>query len=290
MHPTISYHLATARAAELRSQAQRDALARAARHARTHKLEHAAPRLAAAGRRLLTSLRPRGRWRGGMRQAGRAQALVPPSADCRLSAGGTVEPEDQPHGGGLARAVRAQEPGDQAWPDREAQAVDRSVAPYRCEPPDLNHLARARRHEPPKSVPCSRTLSRHSRPSCCWSARACHQHYWQHALLRPVSGQTRTSTNRLARPYRPFGCHTRKPRSHHVAAHIGYFPLPVAVPSGSRPNLRDRSSQRCSLGRLLDVRGPLICGAGDARGECDCGLCCGSHAGIVPLPGRSAIP
>jgi len=59
MDPTISYYLATARAAELRSQAQRDALARAARHARTHKLEHAAPRLAAAGRRLLTSLRPR---------------------------------------------------------------------------------------------------------------------------------------------------------------------------------------------------------------------------------------
>ena len=112
MHPTISCHLATARAAELRSQAQRDALARAARHARTHKLEHAAPRLAAAGRRLLTSLH-RGRWRGG--DAGGwsgAQVLVPPSAECRLSAGGTVEPEDQPHGGGLARAVRAQEPGD----------------------------------------------------------------------------------------------------------------------------------------------------------------------------------
>jgi len=60
MHPTISYYLATARAAELRSQAQRDALARAARHARRHKLEHAAPRLAAAGHRLLISLRPRG--------------------------------------------------------------------------------------------------------------------------------------------------------------------------------------------------------------------------------------
>lgn len=99
MHPTIIYHLATARAAELRSQAQRDALARAARHARTHKLEHAAPRLAAAGRRLLTSLRPRGHWRGG--DAGGwsgAQVLVPPSAECRLSAGGTAEPEDQPHG------------------------------------------------------------------------------------------------------------------------------------------------------------------------------------------------
>ena len=95
MHPTIIHHLATARAAELRSQAQRDALARAARHARTHKLEHAAPRLAAAGRRLLTSLRPRGRWRGG--DAGGwsgAQVLVPPSADCRLSAGGT-EPARQ---------------------------------------------------------------------------------------------------------------------------------------------------------------------------------------------------
>jgi hypothetical protein len=57
MHPAISCYLATARAAELRNQAQQDALARAARHARTHKLEHAAPRLAAAGRRLLTSLR-----------------------------------------------------------------------------------------------------------------------------------------------------------------------------------------------------------------------------------------
>jgi hypothetical protein len=57
MHPTIINQLAAARAAELRSQAQRDALARAARRARTHKLEHAAPRLAAAGRRLLTSLR-----------------------------------------------------------------------------------------------------------------------------------------------------------------------------------------------------------------------------------------
>jgi len=38
MHPTISSYLAAARAAELRSQAQRGALARAARHARTHKL------------------------------------------------------------------------------------------------------------------------------------------------------------------------------------------------------------------------------------------------------------
>jgi hypothetical protein len=60
MHPTISYYLATARAAELRSRAQRHALARAVRHARKRKLVHAAPRLAAAGRSLLTSLRLRG--------------------------------------------------------------------------------------------------------------------------------------------------------------------------------------------------------------------------------------
>jgi hypothetical protein len=126
MHPTISCYLATARAAELRSQAQRDALARAARHARTHKLEHAAPRLAAAAHRLLTSLRPRRRWRRGDAEGwSAAQGLVPPSAGCRVFAGGTVEPEDQPNGGGLARAVRPQELGDQAWPDREAQAVDR---------------------------------------------------------------------------------------------------------------------------------------------------------------------
>jgi hypothetical protein len=60
INPAISYYLVTDRATELRSQAQRAALARAARHARTHKLEHAAPGLAAAGRRLLTYLRPRG--------------------------------------------------------------------------------------------------------------------------------------------------------------------------------------------------------------------------------------
>jgi hypothetical protein len=84
MHPTISYHLATVRAAELRSQAERAALARAARHPRTHKLEHAAPRLAAAGRRLLTSLRPPGRWRGG--DAGGwsgAQVHVGDRVECR---------------------------------------------------------------------------------------------------------------------------------------------------------------------------------------------------------------
>ena len=132
MHPTIIYHLATARAAELRSQAQRDALARAARHPRTHKLEHAAPRLAAAGRRLLTSLRPRGRWRGG--DAGGwsgAQVLVPPSAERRLSAGGTAEPEDQPHGVVLPAPLGPRNPVTTPGLTVKLRPSTTSVAPYR---------------------------------------------------------------------------------------------------------------------------------------------------------------
>jgi hypothetical protein len=35
-----------------------------------------------------------------------------------------VEPEDQPHRGGLARAVRAEESGDHAGLDRAGQVVD----------------------------------------------------------------------------------------------------------------------------------------------------------------------
>ena len=132
MHPTIIYHLATARSAELRSQAQRDALARAARHARTHKLEHAAPRLVAAGRRLLTSLRPRGRWRGG--DAGGwsgAQVLVPPSAECRLSAGGTTEPEDQSHGVVLPAPLGPRNPVTRPDLTVKLRPSTASVAPYR---------------------------------------------------------------------------------------------------------------------------------------------------------------
>jgi hypothetical protein len=61
-------------------------------------------------------------------------------------------------------------PVTQAWPDREAQAVDHQRGPISLgEAPDPDHLARA---------------------------------------------------------HRPFGCHTRKPRPHHVAAHIEYLRLP----------------------------------------------------------------
>lgn len=62
MQPHLSYYLATARAAELRHQAQHDALARTARQARREQrrqAEHPAPRLPAAGRRLLTFLNAR---------------------------------------------------------------------------------------------------------------------------------------------------------------------------------------------------------------------------------------
>jgi DNA-binding CsgD family transcriptional regulator len=50
MHPTISYHLAQARMADLRYHAQRTALARAARPAPPGPRGHAAPLLAALGR------------------------------------------------------------------------------------------------------------------------------------------------------------------------------------------------------------------------------------------------
>ena len=50
MHPTISYHLAQARIADLRHHAQRAALARAARRARPDQRAHAAPLLPALGR------------------------------------------------------------------------------------------------------------------------------------------------------------------------------------------------------------------------------------------------
>ena len=48
MHPTLSYHLAQARTADLRHRAQRDTLARAARRARPGRRGHAVPRWPAA--------------------------------------------------------------------------------------------------------------------------------------------------------------------------------------------------------------------------------------------------
>ena len=58
MHPSLNYYLATARAADLRHQAQRDALARAARRERRHPGQHPALRLPVA-RRVLTFLNAR---------------------------------------------------------------------------------------------------------------------------------------------------------------------------------------------------------------------------------------
>ena len=51
MHPTTSYHLAQARLADLRQDAQRDTLAGAARRARPVRRGHAAPMWPAPGPR-----------------------------------------------------------------------------------------------------------------------------------------------------------------------------------------------------------------------------------------------
>lgn len=56
MHPTIGYHLSQDHLAELRHQAQRSALARAARRARIHRPGHLAPAHPPAVRRPLTAL------------------------------------------------------------------------------------------------------------------------------------------------------------------------------------------------------------------------------------------
>src|SRR6516164_1410257 len=59
MHPTTTHHLAQARTAGLRHQAQRDALARAARRERPDQRGHAAPGSRAAGRRVRRRPSPR---------------------------------------------------------------------------------------------------------------------------------------------------------------------------------------------------------------------------------------
>ena len=56
MHPTIGYHLVQAHLADLRHQAQRDTLARAARRARPHQSSHPGPALPALARHVLAVL------------------------------------------------------------------------------------------------------------------------------------------------------------------------------------------------------------------------------------------
>ena len=78
MHPTISYQLAQARAADLRQHAQRDTLARAARRARPGRRGRAAPGLPAraAGCGADLHLGPCSRSR---RSAARSPSLTPRS-------------------------------------------------------------------------------------------------------------------------------------------------------------------------------------------------------------------
>jgi hypothetical protein len=56
MHPTVSYELMQARVADLHRQAQRDALARAARRTPRQQSGHAVPARHGIGRMVLTVL------------------------------------------------------------------------------------------------------------------------------------------------------------------------------------------------------------------------------------------
>jgi hypothetical protein len=60
MHPTTGYRLSQDHLADLRHQAQRTALARAARHARPHHSSHPQPALPARARQALAVLGTRG--------------------------------------------------------------------------------------------------------------------------------------------------------------------------------------------------------------------------------------
>jgi hypothetical protein len=68
------------------------------------------------------------------------QAVIPLAFDQGGAGGGRVQTQDDPHRGRLARAVRAEEAGHVAGPDREAQPVHRG---HRAEaldqPVDLDH-------------------------------------------------------------------------------------------------------------------------------------------------------
>jgi hypothetical protein len=68
------------------------------------------------------------------------------AVDGDVAASRTVEPEDQAHRRRLARAVRAEEAGDDAGLDDEAQVVDRPLlAVVLREPAGLDHRLTVRR-------------------------------------------------------------------------------------------------------------------------------------------------
>ena len=99
MHPTISYHLAQARIADLRNHAQRAALARAAHRARPGPRRHAAPLLSALGR--LVRRRPSPRTGRQVPVAGSGKAapvLTPRELDVlKLVAQGLTNPDIARH-------------------------------------------------------------------------------------------------------------------------------------------------------------------------------------------------
>jgi DNA-binding NarL/FixJ family response regulator len=94
MHPTISYHLAQARMADLRHQAQQAALARAARRARPGPREHTAPRWLTPGRLARRSPAPQSRQAPVAGPGEAAPALTPRELDVlKLVAQGLSNPD-----------------------------------------------------------------------------------------------------------------------------------------------------------------------------------------------------
>jgi hypothetical protein len=73
------------------------------------------------------------------------QRVVPAAADQGPARGGRVQAQDHPHGGGLARAVRAEEAGHVPGAHREAQVVDCGDRPEALsQPVNLDHAGASR--------------------------------------------------------------------------------------------------------------------------------------------------
>src|SRR5215475_6209490 len=136
---------------------------------------------------------------------------VPPAPDHRLPAGGPHQTQQHPQRGGLTRPVRAQEAGDHAGPDLEAELIDRGdhAEPFG----ELTHLDHCH-----VLTPGGGTLPRDSsRPPFHWPFPV---------LSAPVRRPRRRSSENAANP--PTANRTRTTQTTAIAA---CPPLPPPISS-----------------------------------------------------------
>jgi hypothetical protein len=93
---------------------------------------------------------------GHVAEAAADRGVDRPAAPAHLAPVGLQHPQDDPHGGGLASAVRADEPEHLAFPHREREIIEGDdVAVAAAQPLQLEHLVSL----PPGDSPLAGTLS-----------------------------------------------------------------------------------------------------------------------------------